>query len=402
MLKTYFILIGLFLTLTLQAEYYCPAQDIKSHLWGYIDQKGKNVTKFKYRIAFNFSYSKAIVLRDKWYFLDKENLQESPFDGNLQKYFNTVLSTYFKSEKLKYYEDNSNYLIYNFLIPNNSFSTGYYYHLFHLVASDIIQLENKYSENKSHKHSYSLYNIFNGYVKPLDDIQMFGILYNNKFTGIKRRYTTSNNSTIVEDSLGIFDENYNLIVNLNPIKNQLLSDYNGFKHQLPECPAGNELFSYASIATYGNNCLLITVTVGPKESCPEWGRIDSTFVYNIDNGLICHNSDKMPFEKYLSQCACSITYLEREIDSLNTLKEIENQKIYWEGEYSKVEEISIHYYSIYANERINAYNNSVNFFTIGIFQSKSNKKNTYKFLWGVWDGDKFIIKPKYQLMGVYN
>lgn len=136
--------------LQLKADYYAPAQNAKTHLWGYINQDGKKVIKFKYRLAFNFSYGKAIVLRDKWYYLDKENLKEHVFDDTLQGYFNAVIKEELKSEKLKYYSRDSTWIVYNLLSPPDEFfsSTEFKdYHLFHFSENNILLLKNNFEKS---------------------------------------------------------------------------------------------------------------------------------------------------------------------------------------------------------------------------------------------------------------
>lgn len=71
---------------------YAPAKDVKSGKWGYVDENGKERTKFKYDLAFNFSYGKALALcKGVWYFIDKQKFKEEIADTFLQSYFNRII-----------------------------------------------------------------------------------------------------------------------------------------------------------------------------------------------------------------------------------------------------------------------------------------------------------------------
>lgn len=401
----FFTILFLF-ALQLKADYYAPAQNAKTHLWGYINQDGKNITKFKYRLAFNFSYGKAIVLRDKWYYLDKENLKEHVFDDTLQGYFNAYVKRLMVSEKLKYYKD-TNYAIVNILRPpefypdENEFED---YHLFHFASNSLIQIENIRDEHKLNEENiYSFYHINKGYINELKQIKIISPMVNNRFLGIKGVFNSKKTFNKTDDEIwGVYDTIGNQIHSLDSIKDKIILAMKDSRNYYG-CPDESDYSIWAYCMELSPDCLEMYILIAldnEYKPCLELAPFEIRLVHNVSKKSTYYLDMNNPYtisEKVLNECDCRPAKDIEKYDSMmnkwfKRKYSLDSNVVYFDVEFT--------YQSFYRNEYL--YNkNTTKLYSFRRLQNPERIKYGWKYLWGITDGEKILMEPKFELMGVF-
>lgn len=406
------ILVLIFSTQVVKAHLYAPAQNSKTHLWGYINADGKKVTKFKYRLAFNFSFGKAVVLLDKWYYLDKENLKEHLFDDTLQRYFSAVVKNLFKSDKLRHYND-SDWVIQNLLVPiyTDEFylsSGGNSYPIFHFSTPNKLLLENRYLDKKKMEYGYnqySLYDLNKGFIKEYDQIGNTGRFENNRllgFNGLKY-----NNWLDMEKAeLGIFDTSAHIIYSLDSIKNSLISKLRTFPDESKKYRRNfdsnitYDLFVYRDLSP---ECISFEFGIRYSEPDP-YIIMDTSFILYFPQNKIypvkpvsrMNTNEK---DDIVDLCKCNGTifnYLGDYIYKFGKDSVVFNDSTFY------FLEKSLGYSGYYRQEFMRKNKQALPLYVYAEQQNNAVFYSERIYLWGVWDGKKIIVKPKYQLMGVFN
>ncbi len=383
-----------------KANYLAPAQDQKTLRWGYINTKGKKATKFKYRLAFNFNFGKAIVLSDKWYYLDKEELKEHVFDSFVQKYLNSAFVQIFTDSA-----DGDAFAMHMVgllgpPIPSAAGLDSYSdFLVFHFVAHDMLLLQGSYLRpeepvRKSWRMN-SFYHLKHGIVKEMEGIKHESHVFYGRFLGSRQ----INENNIFSDQLAVFDTSGSLLVDISAFMKLALDSLN-VQMKRPVMPvSGFKIYDSMHLFSvdYWNisgKCICGIVRAFPNELDPA-NVFDTGFVINMENFKV-YSYMKLFHDDTLLARVCDkaanqmIHGLEPIDETYNKLGDsLSNSS----GKYTYYEEY-------YMREFISGQVESPGVYVFMVSQKDSAVRQAPQS--GLWDAEKVILRPgTYRIIGIF-
>lgn len=379
------------------ASLYAPAQDHTTSKWGYIDNKGVSVVPFKYELAFNFSFDKAIVLNDHWYCLDKRDMKEYLLDSFMQSYFNAVADSLIG---FGHSEENWSVMM-NILDPSVNEYFWRDYDLFHLCSENILVINKSFCKPGLVSYgNYLLYDLNKGILRNSLNIMLVTPVVNRSILGVQKRNGEMFN--IDSGVLGVFNTSGTMILNLEPIRQKMLKTLDKYlsKHYRSKDLRYLYTFTYSAI---GDSCSKIFIGIIPDYPDPE-SSIDTQFVFHLPSQKltnISRNLSIMEKEKIVTLCECRNSWYNYRvtIGKAAYFKYNDTDSVFIDSRKFDFEDKTL----LYIEYQMDKFNRNPKFEELYPFYNIEILPSGIKaFKCGVWDGEKNIIKPTYRLIGVFN